>query len=77
MRKTPLKAAGRNDALFGIACIVGITALGFCGRAAAQDASGSRLTDAPAVDARYHDTDQHDLGDTCGARAVATLKAIF
>jgi len=36
-----------------------------------------QLTDKLAVDLRYHDTDQHDFGDTYGARAVATLKAVF
>jgi uncharacterized protein (TIGR02001 family) len=36
-----------------------------------------QLTDKLAVDVRYHDTDEHDFGDTYGARAVATLKAVF
>ena len=36
-----------------------------------------QLTDTLALDLRYHDTDQHDFGDTYGARAVATLKATF
>ena len=53
MRKTPLKAAGRNDALFGIACIVGITALGFCGKVAAQDVSGPRISGNVAVSSDY------------------------
>jgi len=35
------------------------------------------LTDHLSVDVRYHDTDQHDFGDSYGARAVATLKAAF
>ena len=36
-----------------------------------------QLTDRFAVDLRYHDTDQHDFGDIYGARAVASLKAVF
>ena len=36
-----------------------------------------QLTSNLALDVRYHDTDQHDLGDIYGARAVATLKASF
>ncbi len=35
------------------------------------------LTDALAIDVRYHDTDEHDLGDAYGGRAVASLKATF
>jgi len=35
------------------------------------------LTDHLTVDVRYHDTDQHDLGEAYGARAVASLKAAF
>lgn len=35
------------------------------------------LTDTLAVDVRYHDTDEHDFGDVYGARAVASLKAVF
>lgn len=35
------------------------------------------LTDHLSVDVRYHDTDQHDFGDSYGARAVASLKAAF
>lgn len=35
------------------------------------------LTDHLTVDVRYHDTDQHDFGDSYGARAVASLKATF
>lgn len=36
-----------------------------------------QLTETLAVDARYHDTDEHDFGDAHGSRAVATLKAVF
>ena len=36
-----------------------------------------QLTDTLALDVRYHDTDQHDFGDIYGARAVASLKAVF
>lgn len=36
-----------------------------------------QLTDHLTLDARYHDTDQHDFGDIYGSRAVATLKAAF
>lgn len=35
------------------------------------------LTDNLAVDVRYHDTDEHEFGDIYGARAVASLKAVF
>lgn len=35
------------------------------------------LTDTLAVDVRYHDTDEHAFGDIYGARAVASLKAVF
>ncbi len=36
-----------------------------------------QLTDKLALDVRYHDTDEHDFGDSYGARAAATLKAVF
>jgi uncharacterized protein (TIGR02001 family) len=36
-----------------------------------------QMTPHLAVDVRYHDTDEHDFGDTYGARAVASLKATF
>ena len=36
-----------------------------------------QLTTNLAVDVRYHDTDEHDFGDTYGARAVASLKLVF
>ncbi|WGM32592.1 TorF family putative porin [Brevundimonas sp. NIBR11] len=36
-----------------------------------------QLIDNLALDVRYHDTDQHDFGDIYGARAVASLKAVF
>ena len=35
------------------------------------------LTDSLALDVRYHDTDEHDFGDIYGARAVASIKAVF
>ncbi len=35
------------------------------------------LTDNLAVDVRYHDTDEHAFGEVYGARAVASLKAVF
>ena len=35
------------------------------------------LTDNLAVDIRYHDTDEHEFGEVYGARAVASLKAVF
>jgi len=35
------------------------------------------LTDRLSLDLRYHDTDQHGFGKTYGARAVASLKAVF
>lgn len=35
------------------------------------------LTDTLALDVRYHDTDEHDFGEVYGARAVASLKAVF
>ena len=35
------------------------------------------LTDNLAVDVRYHDTDEHEFGEVYGARAVASLKAVF
>ncbi len=35
------------------------------------------LTENLAVDVRYHDTDEHDFGDIYGARAVASIKAVF
>lgn len=35
------------------------------------------LTETLALDVRYHDTDEHDFGDVYGARAVASLKAVF
>lgn len=35
------------------------------------------LTDNLALDVRYHDTDEHEFGDIYGARAVASLKAVF
>jgi uncharacterized protein (TIGR02001 family) len=36
-----------------------------------------QLTRNLAVDVRYHDTDEHDFGDSYGSRAVASLKATF
>ncbi|WP_292227172.1 TorF family putative porin [Brevundimonas sp.] len=38
---------------------------------------GYTLTPHLALDVRYYDTDQHDFGSPYGARAVASLKAIF
>lgn len=35
------------------------------------------LTDKLSLDLRYHDTDEHGFGKTYGARAVASLKAMF
>lgn len=35
------------------------------------------LTDALALDLRYHDTDAHDFGEAYDGRAVASLKATF
>ncbi|MGV3577451.1 TorF family putative porin [Brevundimonas sp.] len=35
------------------------------------------LTDNLALDVRYHDTDEHAFGEVYGARAVASLKAVF
>lgn len=35
------------------------------------------LSDTVALDVRYHDTDEHEFGDIYGARAVASLKAVF
>lgn len=36
-----------------------------------------QITDNLALDVRYHDTGEHDFGETYGARAVAMLKATF
>lgn len=36
-----------------------------------------QLTDNLAVDVRYHDTDERGFGDAYGARAAASLKAVF
>ena len=36
-----------------------------------------QLTDTLAIDARYHDTDEHDFGDIYGSRGVVSLKAVF
>ena len=35
------------------------------------------LTDHLGLDVRYSDTDEHDFGDIYGARAFASLKAVF
>ncbi|ADL02546.1 conserved hypothetical protein [Brevundimonas subvibrioides ATCC 15264] len=35
------------------------------------------LTDRLGLDVRYSDTDEHDFGDIYGARAFASLKAVF
>ena len=35
------------------------------------------LTENLAVDVRYHDTDEHTFGGVYGARAAASLKAVF
>lgn len=50
MRKPLSRASGRNDAWFAAACILGLSGLGLCSEARAQDASAPTLS-APKISA--------------------------
>ena len=50
MRKSLSRASGRNDAWFAAACILGLSGLGLCSEARAQDASTPTLS-APKISA--------------------------